>query len=122
MGYPGPFLNGASFFSTKDSGSSRLGSGSGWREGSGLFQEVPRGVLLEAATPSLLYVLGQMGWFLESFGLHRITASSLVQFSRERNHIELLPKSTGLRDWTGVKPAEECSLRLQDISPRRHGT
>lgn len=46
---------------------------------------------------------------------HKIVASDLVQFSKERGYIKLLPRSTGFRYWTDVKPVEEFSLRLQDL-------
>lgn len=48
---------------------------------------------------------------------HRIIASNLVQFSRERGYMKLLPRSTEFRDWTGMKPVEEFSLSLQDLPP-----
>lgn len=48
---------------------------------------------------------------------HGIVASNLVQFSREKGYVKLLPRSTGFRYWTGVKPVEEFYLRLQDLPP-----
>lgn len=49
--------------------SQSLGPGPGWGEGSGSLREIPWGVLMEAVFSSPLFMVGQMGWCLESFGL-----------------------------------------------------
>lgn len=70
------------------------------RRGLRMFQEMPWGVLLKALPlPCMWWDRWVGSWSLSVSRHHRIIASNLAQFSREKNrdYIQLLPRSTEFR-------------------------